>query len=489
MFLSEIIEVIKPINIIGNTNIDIKNISYDSRKVDKHSIFIALSGNTVDGHNFIQQAVNNGAVAVLGEKPIKDNLCTYIQVDDSLAAMAKVACKFFNYPSDELKIIGITGTNGKTTSTFIIKSILEAANSSCGLIGTLKYLINDIEYPAPNTTPQSLDVQKMFREMRNQSINHVVMEVTSHALELNRVDGIDFDIGVFTNLTQDHLDFHQSLENYFKAKQKLFTSLNNSKKKGLAIINIDDPYGERLVKECSVPVITYSINNNADIKVTNYDITSEGSTLNIRYPDGNILIKANLHGLFNVYNILSAFSVGYALNIPIDNIAKGIENIHTVSGRFESVNCGQKFLVIVDYAHTPDAVSRVLQAVREVTKGKVITVFGCGGDRDPSKRPIMGNYASTLSDYCVVTSDNPRTEKPDSIIDDILKGMSDQVNFIVEPNRHEAIKLALSKAQENDTVAILGKGHEDYQIIGTTKLHFDDREEVRNFFIDKKTHA
>lgn len=430
------------------------NLEYDSRKIKQGDIFIALKGALVDGHKFIDKAIENGAVAIIiSEKltELKDGI-GYFLVENLRGNLGKIASNFYKNPEKELKIIGVTGTNGKTTTTYLIEQIL--GESKVARIGTVEYKIGDEIIEAPNTTPESLDIIKMCKKSVDKGLEYLVMEVSSHGLTSGRVDMLDFDVAVFTNLTPEHLDYHKDMEDYFNAKKILFEKLKDSKN---GVINIDDEYGRRIYKEFGG--MTYSLKEKADL-------------------DLELIKKINpsLLGKFNMYNLLAAIGVGKLLNINLDIIKERAREIKGAPGRFEPVLAGQEFKVVVDYAHTGDALENILQGVTDLkTSGKIITVFGCGGDRDRIKRPVMAEVSERYSDLVIVTSDNPRTEDPNKIIDDIIKGFKNK-NYIVEIDRKEAIKKAVLKAEKDDIILIAGKGHETYQILGTTKIHFDDRE-------------
>ncbi|MGL5000367.1 MAG: UDP-N-acetylmuramoyl-L-alanyl-D-glutamate--2,6-diaminopimelate ligase [Cetobacterium sp.] len=429
------------------------NLEYDSRKVKVGDIFVALKGNLVDGHKYIDRALENGAVCIIvsEEVELKGDV-SYFLVQNLREKLGKIASNFYGRPEKKLKIIGITGTNGKTTTTYLIEQIL--GTEKVARIGTVEYKIGDEIIEAPNTTPESLDIIKMSKKAVDKGLEYLVMEVSSHGLTSGRVDMLDFDIAVFTNLTPEHLDYHKDMEDYFTAKKILFEKLKDKKN---GIINIDDKYGSRIFNEFGG--ISYSLDGLADLDKT---IIKE--------------MKPTLLGKFNMYNLLGAIGVGKILGINEEIIKERVKNIKSAPGRFESVSIGQDFRVIVDYAHTGDALENILQGVSNLEDvRKIITVFGCGGDRDKTKRPVMAKVAEKYSNLTIVTSDNPRTENPESIISDILKGFQKE-NYIVEIDRKEAIKKAVLKAEKDDIILIAGKGHETYQIIGLTKIHFDDKE-------------
>lgn len=459
----------------GSEDIDISKVEYDSRKILKGDLFFCIEGFKVDGHRFASTAVKNGAAAIVCMQDIEENLpCAIIKVKDSRKAMSLISANYYENPSDKFKLIGITGTNGKTTSTFMMKSILEEASKRVGLIGTIANYIGDKKMHSERTTPESLELQKLFYEMNAEGVDYCIMEVSSHSLSLDRVYGVEFSEAIFTNLTQDHLDFHKTFENYYEAKLKLFSSAKNS------IINIDDQYGKRVYDDVNNNKITYSIEKAADVKAENINIHSRGASFNLVYKDNSVKVNLNLPGRYNIYNALGSAAACLNEGISLEYIKAGLEKV-TVPGRCEIVTKGNDlgFDVIVDYAHTPDGLENILKTAREFTEGRLISVFGCGGDRDKTKRPIMGRIGSDLSDIAVVTSDNPRTEEPAAIIEDIVKGI-EKDNFVVVLNRAEAIKKAMCLAEKNDVIVIAGKGHEDYQILKDKVIHFDEREIIRD---------
>lgn len=482
MKLNDVIQGVNTISIKGDLNIDINNIQYDSRKITVNSLFICVRGFNVDGHNFIEKAMEKGAVAFLVEEDLEKEGYTFIRVEDTRSTMAKIAHNFYDKPSSKMDIIGVTGTNGKTSITTFLSEILKSTNEKVGLVGTIKINDGKKDIESNSTTPESRDLQEYFNVMVNNKCKYCTMEVSSHSLALNRVDEVEFKIGVFTNLTPDHLDFHKDLEDYRQAKEKLFykTSLAN-------IINIDDSGGLKIyenIKEIDTPVYTYGIEKDTDFKATNIKMTMNGVSYHLITPTYETEIYVSVPGKFTVYNTLGVIAVCYMLNIPKETIIKGLKNTNGVCGRFETVQNNKGISVIVDYAHTPDALENILNTAKEFAKGNIITVFGCGGDRDKTKRPIMGKIAQNMSDVCIITSDNPRTEDPKLIIEDILEGVDPaNNNYNIVIDRKEAIKKAIESAKEDDIVIIAGKGHEDYQIIGKTKYHFDDKE-VANEYLE-----
>lgn len=487
---------------------DVRDISHDSRKVRPGSVFVAVRGFHSDGHQFISQAIHQGAVAIVAERqtgpPVPGDIPLLI-VEDSRKALALLANAYFGHPSHRLMLIGITGTNGKTTTTYLVRSILEAAGHTAGLIGTIDYRVGDKVYPAPNTTPESLELQRLLSEMVGLGASHCVMEVSSHAIALGRIEGCKFAAAGFTNLSQDHLDFHESMDAYFLAKQRLFTELSPE---AWAIINSDDEHGAVLVRKTHARVITTGFSVLASVRpagTIRHGI--KGLMFDAASPAGTIPVESPLVGRYNVYNILTAIGIGAALGISADVIARGIRAMNAVPGRMEKIDEGQPFGVVVDYAHTEDALVRLLESIREITTRRIITVFGCGGDRDRTKRPRMGAAAANGSDVVIITSDNPRTEDPLKIIRDIEQGLAeygtkasalDAANqtaasgkkpYAIIPDRHEAIAIAVGLATAGDVVVLAGKGHEDYQIIGETKLRFDDREVAREEIRKRQTIA
>lgn len=478
MLLNDLIKDLDIVDIKGSVEINIDDINYDSRKLKRNSLFICIKGFSMDGHEFVSNAIEKGSVAFLVEEDIYIKGYTFIRVKDTRKAMAKISSNFYNNPTEKLNLIGVTGTNGKTTITHLIKEVFEYNNQKTGLIGTIKNVIGDEEIIASRTTPESVELQGYFREMLDKNINDCAMEVSSHSLELKRVDECEFKFGIFTNLTEEHLDFHTDLDEYRRAKEKLFhkTTLGN-------IINLDDDGGKKIyksIKRLKTPIITYAIEEEADIMAKDIKIYSSGIEYKLITPEYEMNIQTPIPGRFSVYNSLAVIALCYLMDIPKETIAESLHNTNGVSGRFESIDTDKGFSVIIDYAHTPDALENVLKTANEFVKGNIITVFGCGGDRDKTKRPLMGKISQQNSDYTIITSDNPRTENPGDIVKDILNGIdANNSNCKVILDRKEAIHYALDKAEDGDVVIIAGKGHEDYQIIGKEKIHFDDKEVVK----------
>ena len=484
MKLTDVINGLDILNITGNLDIDITNIQYDSRKVTQGTLFICVKGFNVDGHEFIQKAIEQGAKAFLVQEDIQIEGYTFVKVEDTRKSMAKVATNFYENPSSKMDVIGVTGTNGKTSITTFLSEILSSENKKVGLVGTIKIFDGEKEVESNSTTPESIDLQRYFSDMVNNNCDYCAMEVSSHSLVLNRVEDTQFKIGLFNNLTPDHLDFHKDLEDYREAKEKLFykTTVAN-------IINIDDNGGAKIyenIKNLKTPAYTYGIDNEADFRASNIKIDARGVSYTLKTPTYEEEIFVPVPGKFTVYNTLAVIAACYMLNISKDVIIDGLKNTGGVAGRFETITNDKGISVIVDYAHTPDALENILNTAKEFAKGNIITVFGCGGDRDTTKRPLMGNIAQKLSDIAIVTSDNPRTEEPKAIIEDILKGLdTNKENYKVVIDRKEAIERAIEMAKKDDIVIIAGKGHENYQIIGKVKHHFDDKEIAQEFLNNK----
>lgn len=499
MRLGELIEGLEVKSFDGNLQTDILDITDDSRNVAQGSLFVAVKGIQMDGHNFVERACAKGAAGVLVQSPYRWPAAgavesgqtglrpVLVQVADTRKALGRVAAKFFGYPSQHLRMIGVTGTNGKTTVTYLSKAVLEAATQHVGVIGTIGYSVGGEWLSASHTTPTPIVLQSLLAKMVKQGLDAAVLEVSSHALALDRVDGCEFDIVIFTNLTQDHLDFHENMDAYFQAKCRLFTDYVTplgGKPHKRAIVNIDDPWGGRMAQACTIPVWTYGIQEAADLRARDISLSMEGTCFTVDTPQASLAITSPLVGEHNVYNILAAIGVGLAAELPFELIQKGIQAAKAVPGRFERIVEGQEFLVVVDYAHTDDALARLLAAAHALRPSRIITVFGCGGDRDRGKRPKMGAVAAEQSDVVFVTSDNPRSEEPMSILHDIEEGIRPipqgrRARYEMIPDRREAIGAAIQEAKKGDMVVIAGKGHEDYQIIGSERHHFDDREVAR----------
>lgn len=457
----------------GDESIEINDPQYDSRKIKCEDMFFAIGGFNVDGHNFISKAIENGAKAVVVEKDVTlVEGITFIKVENGRRALAIAASNFYNNPSKKMKIIGITGTNGKTTSAFMLKGILEEKGYKVGLIGTIANYIGDKEIHTEKTTPESLELQKLFKDMVDSDIDYCVMEVSSHSLDLDRVYGIEFSQGIFTNLTQDHLDFHKTFENYFNAKSKLFKICKHS------VVNVDDSYGIKLLEKINSRVTTYSIEKESDLRGIDINLESTGIIFNLKGNEKTYKVQLPIPGRYNVYNALGCIGAALDEGIDMDTIVEGLSKV-TVPGRCENLTLGMNlgFQVIRDYSHTPDSLKNILENLRELTKGKLICIFGCGGDRDRTKRPIMGEIGTELSDIAIITSDNPRSEDPYMILEDIEAGV-EKSNYKLIENRREAIKTALLLGEKDDIIVIAGKGHETYQILKNETIHFDEKEVV-----------
>lgn len=481
MELTQLLNSLHVIQVTGEVQRrDVADIVYDSRKVQKNSVFVAIKGYKTDGHKFLQDAINNGAVAVVVEDDdsIPDELITHskiakIMVNNSRIALAELSKGFYKDPTSKLKLVGITGTNGKTTSTFILKNILQSAGYKTGLVGTIANYIGDVKVDSKLTTPESNDLNRFFYDMIEAGCSHATMEVSSHSLVLNRVYGLDFSAAIFSNITSDHLDFHQTFDEYLNAKKILFDGLSSN---SFAIINSDDSNSNKMIKDCKAKIVTYGIADNSNYKIKNINYDLNGTDFTITNQNVDYKIHTTLIGTFNAYNAASAFTTAHSLGIDANKIVESIKSSPQVPGRFEVLGNKNK-KVIVDYSHTADSLEKALQAIREIVKDKnqVVAVFGCGGDRDKTKRPIMGKIASDLCDKVFVTSDNPRTENPYDIIKDILKGISKN-NYEIEENREEAIKNAIQRSDDNAVILIAGKGHENYQEINGVRNHFSDQE-------------
>jgi UDP-N-acetylmuramoyl-L-alanyl-D-glutamate--2,6-diaminopimelate ligase/murE/murF fusion protein len=475
---------------------EVTGLHYRAQEVQPGGIFVAIRGHAADGHDYIDDARQRGAVAVVTEKPVA-GAGVVVTVGDTRRALAELAAAFYGHPSEQLTVIAVTGTNGKTTTTYLVEGILTQAGLPTGVIGTINYRHSGRSHPSPVTTPESLDLQRILAEMRAAGVSHVVLEASSHAIELQRIHACWLDVGVFTNLSQDHLDFHGCMPAYWAAKKRLFTHfLRSGPKAGraVAVVNTDNDHGRTLAEEVAHRIIRTGTRADCSVRGELFACDHRGLRAAVRIGDRHIAIHSQLVGRHNIENLLCAAGVGAALGIAPQVIGAGIEAVRCVPGRLERVESRSGRWVYVDYAHTPDALEHALSALRALTAGRVICVFGCGGDRDRTKRPVMGAIAARLSDLAIVTSDNPRTEDPVSILAQIVPGMQAQgvpqvdgddiavlaarKSFVAEPDRRKAIALGLRAAQPGDTVLIAGKGHEPYQIIGRQVIHFDDREEA-----------
>ncbi len=485
MQLTELLNSIKVIQVAGDVQRkEISRITYDSRLATPNSIFVAIKGFSTDGHNFIIDAINNGAEAIILENDsvipeeifIHRNV-TKILVKDSRIALAELSKTFYKNPSSKIQLIGITGTNGKTTTSWLIKNIFDNSSVKAGLIGTIANYIGEAKLESKLTTPESSDLSDLLLKMISNDCTTAVMEVSSHSLYLNRTYGLEFKFAVFTNLTIDHLDFHKTFENYLNAKKILFDRLDQSSN---AIINIDDENSQSMIIDCKANIITFGQKQTADYLISNIEFDLDGTRFSLKHKDEIYQIQLPLIGEFNAYNAAAAFIVCHQSGMSAENIIQGLKNSKQVPGRFEIIGNKNK-KVIVDYSHTPDSLEKAILSLRKLSgNNKIITVFGCGGDRDKTKRPLMGRIATELSDEVIVTSDNPRTENPLSIIDDIIKGISKK-NYLVIQNREDAIKTAIQNSDEFSSILIAGKGHENYQDINGTKFYFSDSEVARKF--------
>ncbi len=473
MKLKELLQGVEIIEATANMELNIPQVAYDSRKVEAGCLFVAVSGFATDGNRFIPMAMEKGAAAVVtATRPIQD--VPYILVKSDRLALAQIGANFFGHPAEAMKIIGVTGTNGKTSVTLLLKQILEAVlGAKVGLIGTMNNMIGDVAIPSERTTPESFELQSLFARMRDAGCEFVVMEVSSHAIALERIGGVHFAVAAFTNLTEDHLDFHKTMENYCDTKALLFKRCDK------AVFNCDDAYFARIRANANCPVLTTSTQN-GDLTAENVQLHADGVSFTAVTGNECVEVKLPIPGRFTVYNALTVLGIAFQLGIPLADCARALANVAGVKGRIEVVPTpGKDFTVLIDYAHTPDGLEKVLSSVRDFCKGRLIAVFGCGGDRDPIKRPIMGEIGTKLSDIAVITSDNPRTEEPMAIIGDILKGITpDLGEYIVIEDRKKAIAYAMDIAQKDDMIVLAGKGHETYQEINGVKHHLDEREVV-----------
>jgi UDP-N-acetylmuramoyl-L-alanyl-D-glutamate--2,6-diaminopimelate ligase len=473
----------------GTLPLTVSGVTADSRRVQRGDCFVAVPGFKQDARRFVPDAVGRGASVIVTEgEPLPAVTAPQIVVPSARRALAALAGAWFGHPSRELTLVGITGTNGKTTTSYLVDALLKAGGAT-GIIGTIQYVVGTQVREASQTTPEALDIEEMLATMRAQDVRGVAMEVSSHALALSRVDSLAFDVAVFTNLTQDHLDFHGTLDEYRRAKRRLFELLARSpKRRRTAVVNTDDVSGSAMVQGLDVQVLSYGLRKGANVRAVDYTSSLDGIRMKAETPAGPVEIRSPLIGEHNVMNLLAALGTGLALRQAPDAIARALGAVGAVPGRFEQVRAGQPFLVVVDYAHTPDALERVLATARKITTGRLGVVFGCGGDRDRGKRPIMGEIAARLADRMWVTSDNPRSENPEAIIDEVMAGVpaaaSDRHAKVAE--RGEAIRAALLWAAAGDTVVLAGKGHETYQIIGAKVLPFDDREVARQVLAERR---
>ena len=461
----------------ADLEVEISGVSYDSRATKPGDLFVAMTGFATDGHRYIAAALEKGAAAVLCQQPPAED-CAYVQTADSRRALAVVGANWFGHPAKEMTMVAVTGTCGKTTTTYLLKAILEQARGAkAGLIGTNQNMIGQEVIPTERTTPESFEVQKLFREMADGGCTHVVMETSSHALYLDRVYGVHYDVGVFTNLTQDHLDFHKTMENYCEAKAILFRNC------GTGVVNADDPWTPRLLKDATCQVRTYGVKTAADLRAENIVLSASGIAFDAVTETERVPIRVNIPGGFMVYNTLDVLEAARALGVSLAESAAVLAKVPHVQGRVEVVPTpGKDYTILIDYAHTPDSMVNVLQTVKEFAKGRTVAVFGCGGDRDKTKRPPMGKAAADWSDFAVVTTDNPRTEDPAAIIADILPGFAgSKTPYKVVVDRIEAIHWAMDHAERDDVIVLCGKGHETYLVVNHVKHHVDEREIVADY--------
>ncbi|MGD8412037.1 MAG: UDP-N-acetylmuramoyl-L-alanyl-D-glutamate--2,6-diaminopimelate ligase [Desulfobacterales bacterium] len=502
MKLSDLVKTVEPLCVActgadKDSDLQITSVHYRSQEVQPGGLFVAIAGLSVDGHDFIEDAVSRGAAAIVSQKPM-NSATPNVRVTDSRQALADIAARFYDNPSAHLTVIGITGTNGKTTTAYLVESILQQAGLAVGVIGTINYRYAGSTFDNPITTPESLDLQRMLSDMLRSGISHVVMEVSSHAIDLQRIRGCWFDVAVFINLSQDHLDFHGDMQSYWLSKQRLFTDYlvaGPKRAQAVAVINCHNASGQELAQKVTVPVLTTGLGPDETVRVQSAHCKRNRIDGEMITPAGQFHFKSRLVGEHNLENILCAAGVAAALNLSNADVKSGIEAVATIPGRLESIDNTAERYVYVDYAHTPDALENVIMALKAVIKDRLICVFGCGGDRDKDKRPLMGEIAARLCDLAIITSDNPRTEDPMAIINHIIEGALKakgrqfqpadlgngfkQKGFTVEADRKQAIRLGIAVSKPGDTVLIAGKGHETYQILGSTTIDFDDRHEAR----------
>jgi len=485
--LTEILNGVEPITPFP-PSAEIRQIVCDSRKVKSGAIFFALRGAKENGQAFVADAIQRGAVAVVSDEPVTTVVppgVTAVQVREARKALAIASANFYDHPGNVLQLLAVTGTNGKTTTTSVIDAIIKASKSKTGLFGTIAYETPTGKYPAPNTTPESVDLQGFLAEIRDAGGKFAVLEASSHSLTMDRLWGLHFAAAVFTNLTREHMDYHKTFEDYFAAKKTLFTG-TGAGAPDTAIINIDDDYGKKLLA-LAKKTVSYGLESGADITTKKFQLTFNGLTFTAQTPNGKIQTTSSLVGRINVYNILAAIGAAQALGLSNEVIEAGIRNLESVSGRFQRIDQGQPYLVIVDYAHTDDALESLIRTARELNaKGRIITLFGCGGSKDRTKRPVMGEVTGRLSDLTILSSDNPRQEDPLKIISDIIVGLQKTSGkYVIEPDREKAIGLAMDEARAGDIVLLAGKGHENYQILADRTLEFDDREMARRALMQR----
>lgn len=486
MTLKEMLIGVPIFEIFDGEETDILGIAISSKTVKPGYLFAALRGEKTDGIEFLSEALEKGAAAVLSERPRPQEFPkAWIQVTEPREALALTAANFYGHPSQQMKVVGITGTKGKTTVTYLLEQILHQAGHSAGVIGTISYRGPGLDLSAERTTPEAPDLQRMLRSMLDSGATHCLMEVSSHALNLGRVQGIDFDVAVFTNLSGEHLDHHHTMADYFEAKKRLFAL---GRKNKMAVINADDPWGKKLISELPIGVITYGLNSSSFILAEDYELSEQGIRTSVKYPAGRMDISSALLGKPNLYNILASIASALTLSLPVSAIQQGISKLKGVPGRFQKIENSRGLHIFVDYAHTDDALKKLLETALELFRERVILVFGAGGDRDKTKRPRMGEVAGALADWTIITSDNPRSEYPMAIIADIERGIrkTGPMKYEVQPNRRAAIERALAMAKKDDCILVAGKGHEGYQIIQDKVLSFNDAEVIRSLLKEKK---
>lgn len=487
MKLSELLKKMNYITVRGQPEREVSGIACDSRKVGPDMLFVAIPGTHCDGFEYVEEAIKRGAsVVVTPHTRLSTREVTQVQIEDARLALAEISDAFHGHPSGPLTVVGVTGTNGKTTTTFLLRDLLEAAGYAPGLIGTVQYEIGTRIIPARRTTPESLEIQDYLGQMIRAGCHSVAMEVSSHALDQHRVAGVDFDVAIFTNLTRDHLDYHHTMERYYEAKRRLFLGLGRGTKRAVAVINHDDPWGRKLAAEPDLraDVITFGLEPGAMVQVLEMKLDPAGSECRLRTPWGEGRVRTPLLGRFNLQNVLGSYVAGRALNVDEEMVVRALAARTRVPGRLEEMPVNRGWRVFVDYAHTDDALANVLETVRNFTPGRLIVVFGCGGNRDQSKRPLMGAVAARLSDMAIVTSDNPRDEAPLAIINQICAGFDPHTRFEVVEDRAKAIAMALAIARDGDVVLIAGKGHETTQEIAGVQLLFDDRDAVNKALME-----
>ncbi len=480
MKLGDLLNGVDVRNVTGNIRVPVSGVAYDSRQVESDAVFVAIKGAEADGNDYIDEAIGRGAIAVVSQEPRRAEI-PWIQVESTRSALASLASNYFGRPTSHLRLVGITGTNGKTTTTYLVESILKAADRQVAVMGTIDYRGPGFERAAERTTPEAPDLERLFRSAVDAGCGYGVLEVSSHAIVLGRVERLDFEVAAFTNLTGDHLDFHGGMRAYFEAKKKLFSGLAGRAPRW-GVVNRDDDTFEELRDSGPATMLSYGLHSNADIHPHSCRFDERGTDAGFETPRGRLRIRSSLLGRPNLYNLALALGIGIALEVPTESIIAGVEALRCVPGRFELIDCGQPFRVIVDYAHTDHALENLLDAARQITPSRLIVVFGCGGDRDRTKRSRMGAVAGRLSDFVVVTSDNPRSEDPAEVIRMVEDGLRDGGSrWVSHVDRRDAIRAAIEMARDEDTVVIAGKGHEDYQLIGDARIPFDDRVIAREF--------